>query len=300
MDYSSRIMKITNPYVRALYKYHYREVHRNNFGFFGIYTGRPGNGKTEQAILHSWIEDDTFNEDTLKERVCSDPKMFLKGINEFDAHSWLMWMDAGISTSLSARNWQKITNTLVNDTTMLMRIKKMGVLFDSQMFGFIDKTTRSLFQWYMEVRRFENRSPVLSVHRIDVNQREGKVYFPYPVFNINNRLVKLTKMTVNGRLPKRMRDEFDGIHMAAKEKILNRHYRTIEKIEAEESPMGIWEMIEHVNNDINRYINQKGKIDMSQVMLHLNIGRSKAEQIVNFIKNQQLKPKTLKIGINKK
>lgn len=177
--YPKRVLAIKNQHVRAMMKYHYRDVHRNNFGYFGVYTGLPGHGKTEQAILHAWIQDETFNEDTLKDKVCSRPRQFIKAINEMGKYEWVIWMDAGLSTALSARNWQKITNTLVNDITMVMRIKKMGVIFDSQMIGFIDKSTRSLFRWFNEVKRFENHAPEVRMHNIQVNQQTGKIYFPF-------------------------------------------------------------------------------------------------------------------------
>lgn len=285
MKYPDRILNISEPHVRALMKFNYRDVHKNNFGYFGVYTGLPGHGKTESAMLHAYIQDGTFSEDTLKERVCTKPKDFLRAINDMERYQWCMWMDAGLSTSLSSRNWHKVTNTLVNDTTMLMRIKRIGVIFDSQMIGFIDKSTRSLFRWFIEVKRFEQQPPRLSIHNIQVNQRYGKIYFPHPVFRINGHLVKLARISLKSRLPKPMRRKFDELHSAAKEGVLKRHYKTIEKIEAEEVPRTIFEMIEEAQDNIKKFRNKRGTIDLSLIKLHFGVGRGKAEDIKKFLEN---------------
>lgn len=289
MRYNQRIEAINDHYIRAYMRYIWRQVHRNKFGFFGVYTGLPGMGKTESAMMKMWFQDETFDESSLKERLCRRPKQFLNAINNLDRFMWAAWMDVGLSTNLSARNWQKITNAVVNDSAMIMRIKDMGIVFDSQIVGYIDKSTRSLFQWFYEVNRFENNPPVINIHKIRVNQRYNNVYFPHPIFRIGGRMVKLSRMTIKGRLPKVILNKFDDLQIAAKEKVLKQHHDMMDMMEQRENPKTVYEMVNEVHADVNskavkkKFKNKNGTIDISLIMAHFKIGRGKADQVKKLV-----------------
>jgi len=290
--YNKRILAIKDPLARAWFKYIWRQVHINRFGYFGVNTGTPGHGKTETALLQSWFQDTTFTIDRLKEKITMTPKDFLKRLSEFDKHEWLVMSDTGLSTSISSKNWNKLVNILIEDTTQIMRIKRMGVVFDAQVITFIDNRVRSLFHYFTEIRRHELNPPKWKIHEISMNQMKGTLYFPHPVLKIDGRLVKLRNITLDGRIPKEFRREFEEIQEEFKDTLLKKHVKSMVKIDMEENPMDIWEMIEHVkNNQDGKFLNSKGKLDDDMIQLGLGVGRSKSAQIKKFIIKNEIKTK---------
>ena len=116
---------------------------------------------------------------------------------------------------------------------------------------------------------------------------KDKIFFPYPLFKHKGRMVKLRQITLEGRLPLPLRNKFDEMHIAWKEQMMKKHRRVIDQIEREETPMDIWEMIEHVQENKKDYLNRKGKLDADLIMLKMEIGRSRASQIVKFLKKDE-------------
>lgn len=283
MIYPERIKRIKDGLVRSLMKYQYRDVHRNKFGYFGITTGPPGHAKSETALLQAWIQDPELNEDTMKFKYFFGAKPFLKFVNEANKHEWGIWDETGIT--FSSKKWQTLSNILVEDVCQTMRIRQLGVDFVTQDISFVDNRARRLLQWFTEVKRFEMNPPIWKLHRVRLNQMKDKIYFPYPLFTYQGRMVKLRQITLEGRLPIPIRKKFDEMHVAWKEMLMKKHKKIIENIIQEESPLDIWEMIEKVQNERKEYINTKGKLDQDIIMLKLNIGRSKASQIVKFLSN---------------
>lgn len=274
--------------ARAFLKYAWRQVNLNRFGFFGCTTGTGGMGKSRTSLLLAWLEDETLNESTLQERWCRRPTDYLKRVNEC-SKSWFALDDAGISSSLSSKNWMELSNILVEDTSQLQRIKYNGSFIISQNIGFIDNRIRALLEWFFEVKRYEMYSPVIWVHKISVNQQRQKIFFPHPIFKIDNRTIKLSRICIRASLPKRIEDGFEEMDIAFKEMMLKKHYKVVMGIEEESSQLDIWEMIEKVSNEKGKYVNNHGRLDKSLLQLHFNISRDKADQIVNFINNQSQK-----------
>lgn len=285
VTYPERVNRINDGLVRSFMKYLYRDVHVNKFGHFGITTGPPGHGKTETALMEAWFQDPKLNEDTLDFKYFFGAKPFLKFIDEADKHEWGIWDETGIT--LSSKKWNTLSNILVEDVLQTMRIKQLGVIFVSQDISFVDNRARRLLQWFTEVKRFENNSPTWKIHRVRMNQMKDKIFFPYPLFKHQGRMVKLRQITLEGRLPLPIRDKFDEMHIAWKDKMMKKHRRVIDKIEKEETPMDIWEMIEHVQENKKDYLNKKGNLDADLIMLKLEVGRSRASQIVKFLVKQE-------------
>ncbi len=282
-SYNPRILAIKDQLARNWFKYVWRQVHLNKFGHFGVITGLPGHGKTETGMLDIWIQDPTFTIDRLKEKVTMRPRDFIKNLNSFDRHEWILMSDTGLSTSISSKNWNKLVNILVEDTTQIMRIKQMGVIFDAQVISFIDNRVRSLFHYFTEVKRHENHPARWKIHEVSVNQMRGKMLFPHPVLKINGRLVKLRNITLEGRLPEPFRRKFNEIQEEFKDSLMKQHAKTMAKIEMEENPLDIWEMIELVKNNMDKYLNARGKLDDDLIQLDLGIGRVRAAQIRKYI-----------------
>lgn len=282
--YNKRIMAIKDDVMRIYMKHVYREVHYNKFGYFGVMTGPPGSGKTETAMLMAYLQDDTFTVDNLKERVFFEPKYFLKAIDQFKKYSWIVWSETGIT--LSSKKWNTVSNIMVEDVIQTMRLKTMGVVFDSQAISFVDNRARSMFQWFNEIRRFEHRPPKMKVHRIRLNQIKSKMVYPYPLFRLEDgQAIKLRDIEIKARLPKKYLREFDEIHRAFKEKLWKRHARMIDKIEADENPMTVHEMIAEVKANREKYMSNN-MLSKELVSIDFDVGNPTATRIVKFIQRE--------------
>lgn len=281
MIYPIRITRINDGLVRSLMKYIYRDVHRNKFGYFGINTGPPGHSKSETSLLQAWIQDPELTEDTMKFKYFFGAKPFLKFVNEANKHEWGIWDETGIT--FSSKKWNTLSNILVEDVCQTMRIQLLGISFVTQDISFVDNRARRLLQWFTEVKRFELNPPIWKIHRVKLNQMKDKIFFPYPLFRYQEKMVKLRQIKIEGRLPLNLRNKFDELHVAWKEMMMKKHKTIIDTIIQEESPLDIWEMIELVQKNPKKYLNKKGKLDADLIMLDLEIGRSRASQIVKFL-----------------
>lgn len=279
--YNKRILGIRDPYARAYFKHEWRQVHVNQFGHYGVITGLPGHGKSYTSLLEMFMQDTDFGEHILKERYLWSAKDFHRFINQSDNYEWGTWDETGIT--LSSKKWHTLHNILTEDTIQIMRHKKLGVTFCSQLIGFIDNRARSLFQTYTEVKRWETQPAFWKIHRVDMNQLESKIYFPYNIFRIKGKIVKLRGIRINALVNRNIIRKFEEVHTAWKDELAKKHLKTITKLEFEQHGYDIWEMIEKVNQEQNKYMNVKGKLDKHMIMTELGIGEPRALQIIKFI-----------------
>ena len=285
MKFNQRIMAVKDQATQSLLKHIWNDVHTNNFGFFGVVTGPPGSGKTETAMLLAYLEDMSFNAENIRERVFFEPKDFLKAIDEFDKYTWVVWSETGIT--LSSKKWQTMSNIMVEDVVQTMRLKKMGVIFDTQHIGFVDNRARSMFQWFTEVRRYGKRWPRWKIYRVSTSQILGKTYYPFPMFRMpSGQPFKLREVELRTRLPKPILKQFDGIHREWKEKLWAKHAKMIDKMNAEENPMGIHDIIEQVQENIEKYRGLRGNIDTSLIAVDFDIGTPMANRIKRFVERE--------------
>ena len=77
---------------------------------------------------------------------------------------------------------------------------------------------------------------------------------------------------MKGIIPKEYMMVWEEFEQEFKDKIIKDSLSKIEKIEAEENPMSLWDMIEVVEKDPDKYRNVKGKVDADLIMLKLEIG----------------------------
>ena len=279
--YNKRILNIKDNLTRAYYKYLWRQVHENNFGYFGIITGIPGMGKSETALMQAWIQDDTFNEDNLEDKYIRNAKDFINRVDSADKHEWLVWGETALS--LSSQRWYSMSNMIVDDVIQTMRTKELGVIFDTPNIMHIDKRARDLFQWYCNVSRFEKSPVYMQIHRVFVNERYNKTFYPHPKFNINGVISKLRGIVVKGRLPKDIIDSFDILHKAFKDEITKKHIKNLDLIDQAESVTDVWGTIERIKLNLNEYKNNKDKIDKDIIMLKEGLSRDRATQVVKWI-----------------
>ncbi len=286
MNYNPRILKMTNPIIRAWMKYIWRDVNRDKFGFFADITGPPSSGKTLTNMALMFLQDTTFTPDTIKDRITRKPRDFIRTLNELDRGQWMTMTDAGQSSSISSKNWMKLGNIIMEDVTQVQRIKRCGITLDVQVERWIDNRVRTLFQWHTEVKRFGSNPSVWKIHRVKFNQITNTIIYPHPVLKVNNRMFKLRNITMKGIVPKEYIRVWEELEVEFKDRIIKESYDRIERIEQEENPLTTWERIDKVREKVEDYTNSRGKVDADLIMLKMNVGRSEAAKIVKFLRKE--------------
>lgn len=283
--YNKRMLGIKSNITRAFMKFAWRQVHINKFGFFGSVTGLPGHGKSETSLLMAWLQDETFDEDSLNETYIRNAKDFIKRVDGADKHEWIVWGETALT--LSSRKWYDLSNILVSEVIQTMRTKELGILFDTPNIGHIDKRARELFQWFTEVKRWEDSPVYWKIHNVEIHQRYNKVHFPHPIFNVNGSMEKLKGIVIKSRLPDGILERFDKLHKKFKDEKIKKDSERISLITKKEEGIDIWDVINIVQKKQKDYLNVQGKLDKDLIMLKQNVSRDRASQIAKFIEKQK-------------
>lgn len=157
-----------------------RYIHRriqNNKNFLCTITGPTGSGKSWSALSIAEMLDPEFN----VERVIFKARELMKLINsgKLKAGSVILWDEAGID--LSNRNWQSVTNKMLNALLQTFRHRNFILLFTVTFQDFVDASTRKLFHADFETQRINKVEEVVIIKPklLQYNPAMGKWYRKY-------------------------------------------------------------------------------------------------------------------------
>lgn len=140
--------EILNKKDFSIIRYIHRRIN-NNKNFLATITGPTGSGKSWTALSIAELTDQDFTVDN----IIFKAKDLMKLINSgnLKAGSVIIWDEAGID--LSNRNWQSLTNKLLNALFQTFRHKQFVLLFTVPYHDFVDSSTRKLFHADFETQR---------------------------------------------------------------------------------------------------------------------------------------------------
>ena len=167
---------------------------KNNKNFLCTITGPTGSGKSWTALSIGELLDEEFNCD----RVIFKARELMKLINEGNLKpgSVIVWDEAGID--LSNRNWQSVTNKMLNALLQTFRHKNFILFFTVPYNDFIDSSSKKLFHADFETQRINKTESVvvLKPKLLQYNSNMGKWYRKYLKVNQNNKMVKIRRWKV--------------------------------------------------------------------------------------------------------
>ena len=290
MPLSTRLPKISNQAPYLYYKYLWNRCHRYQYNTAQIVTGSGGSGKTKFGILSAYLlNSKRFNEHS----YVNSAKEFIKAIDDSRTGDSIVWDEAGVS--LSARRWHSLSNILTAEVLQTYRVNKLSVFFIVPDMSFVDVQARKLMTIFSEIKRWDVSESVGWLYSISVDRKKGDVYFPGYRMIIDGVLSKMPRVVIPGRLlqkvPKEIWDAAKEKEMRFKEYVRKRSLRTIELLDQQEKgEKTIFDYINEVSKDRERYTNKKGVLDLALLQTHLGVGRTKAQQVKSFLEKEKAQP----------
>ena len=174
-----------------------RYIHRriaNNKNFLATITGPTGSGKSWSALSMAELLDKEFSVD----RVIFKGRELMKLINEGNLKpgSVIVWDEAGID--LSNRNWQSVTNKMLNALLQTFRHKNFILFFTVPYHDFVDASSRKLFHADFETQKINKNQEVVVIKPklLQYNSNLCKWYRKYLKVQVNHSIVKIRRWAV--------------------------------------------------------------------------------------------------------
>jgi type I site-specific restriction endonuclease len=186
-----KIVKVAIDY--SLIRYIHKRI-KNNKNFLCTITGPTGSGKSWTALSIGEQLDKDFN----VTRVIFKARELMKLINDGNLKpgSVLIWDEAGID--LSNRNWQSVTNKMLNALLQTFRHKNFILFFTVPYSDFIDTASKKLFHADFETQRInkEDEVVVLKPKLLQYNSNYAKWYRKYLKISSHGKIVKIRRWKV--------------------------------------------------------------------------------------------------------
>lgn len=147
--------------------------------FLSLHVGPTGSGKSYSALSFGLQLDKDFGPD----RVVMSMRELMQLINDKGSKlkpgSVILWDEAGIDAS--NRNWQGITNKLINFLLQTFRHKRFILLMTVPYMDFVDANTRKLFHAEFTCLSIDYKTKTAKVkpQLIQYNSRNKKFYYKY-------------------------------------------------------------------------------------------------------------------------
>lgn len=158
-------------------------LYKKNQNWLSIICGATGSGKSYSALKFATEIDPEFTVSTVRERVVFTPQQFMALLNSgtLKEGSCIIWDEAGVG--IPAREWQSISNKLINYITQTFRTDNLAVIFTTPSFEFVDTNLRKLFHAYIETMHIDRYHNVCIVKykKLQYNPWMKKSYAKYPI-----------------------------------------------------------------------------------------------------------------------
>ena len=172
---------LAEDYLNEIYK----NLHKRNLSFLGIWTGQHRVGKSVGAEVFADLLDPTF-EDCLEERTVYTSHDFMSSMENIRKDhikgGATVWDETQIKHG--SRDWYKDVNKSINSAIQAFGYLNPIVFFVTQDPSFIDSQPRKLFHSFYEVKRTGNQWNYILPFNIKYNRRIGKPYYIYPRYKV--------------------------------------------------------------------------------------------------------------------
>jgi hypothetical protein len=265
---------------------------KNFLGFIG---GPTGSGKSWSGVSICEQGDPTFGPD----RIITSMRQLMKLINsgKLKDGSWIFWDEAGID--ISSKNWQQLTNKLINFLFQTFRHKRLVLIFTSPYLDFIDASTRKLFhaEFMTNGINYENNTCRLKPQLIQYNHKYKKFYYKYLRVRTLDRGVAPLKMWNVSKPSQWLIDEYERIKTDFTTSLNNDIERQLDEAENKKSNKIKKELtpiqkevltLMAKYNDINHVAEDIG-VTARTIWFHISQSRKKGYKVEDFKGNNGTK-----------
>jgi len=271
------------------YKYLWNRNHRYQYNTAQIVTGSGGSGKTIYAIISAFIiNPKRFNENF----YVNSAKEFITAVDDSHSGDTIAWDEVGVS--LSSRKWHSLSNILTGETLQTYRRNKLTVFFVVPDISFVDIQARKLMTSFVELKRYDVKESIAWTYDISIDRKNGDIYYPAYRMILDGILIKMPRIRIPRVAMKKVSiDIWRAIHEKEetfKTKIRKQSLRLISMIEEREGggDKTIFDIANEVQNERDKYTDEKGNLDWKLIKIDKNISRDKAQGIVALLKKEKV------------
>ena len=257
--------------------------------------GSTGSGKSYANLKAMEIlNPDKKPEDIIK-NCCFTCIEFLDRLNsgQVQKKDVLVWDEVGIG--LSAKDWQSISNKLVNFVLQSFRNLNLVVFFNTPSFSFIDASSRKLFHSLWEVLNinYVTKKCEIKPMLLQTDPRTGKIYFKYLRNNSKEHGIVPIKRLYLSLPSKRLRELYEIKKEAFTTKLNKSIYEDLKEIEdgrGKKKPLTEYQ--QEIVNLISKGKSIKqiaSQFDVSRQAIQDSMGRIRRKGIIVGLNSQ--KPK---------
>ena len=207
---------------------------KKNKNFLGFIGGQTGSGKSWSSLRIAEELDPEFNID----RCVFGGLELMNLINsdKLKRGSVIVFEEAGIE--MNSRNWQSITNKMLNYLLQTFRHRNFVLIFNSPFMDFIDNATRKLFHAEMltvgidfkkkqtklkaQLLQYNSRMQKFYYHRLKVIKAEGNI--PINIWRVDKpsddllEAYEKKKLEYTNRLNQKIYEELEAVQNKDKKK----------------------------------------------------------------------------------
>jgi len=233
-----------------------------------LFCGEAGIGKSYAALKICSVLDPTFN----IERVTFSAREFISVTNKMQKKQWVIIDEPAISGLLGKRTWYQQVQQALVDQLETFRFKQLGVCLCAINANLLDKTVRHYlihFMIWMVDRGYGK------VYRYEPSQFDSKVRTPF-----------MGEIFL-GLPPQDLVQQYEEKRARIQQ---SRYIRSLEELSMKESlRKGIRELYQEAMTIKDKLIDPRtGRISVGKLMLHLGIGRSKAQALKQLLESASL------------
>jgi len=157
---------------------------KKNKNFMCCITGPTGSGKTYSALSFAQKWDKNFTSNN----IVFTPQEFIDLLNSNTLKKGSVIIADEFGVSMNSRNWQSVSNQVINYVLQTFRSKNYIVLFTSPDFSFIDTAARKLFHCHMMTAGINHTEKhcLIKPYMLQINQRTGDIYYKYLRLSLKN------------------------------------------------------------------------------------------------------------------
>jgi len=264
-----------------------------NRNWLAIVCGDTGSGKSEFAISLGEMVDPNFSIDN----IVFTTKEFMKIANPgtLPKGSCVVWDECGVG--MPARAWMTLTNQLTGFILQTFRHQNLAVIFTTPSLDFIDIQARKLFHNYFEPKYIDRKKETVIAKMLDMqnNPQMGKIYMKYPVIDLDDGRGEFTLTEIEmERATKGLREKYEVKKEEFTKSLGKRILATVEDMDGtkeQKEQNEINEKVDKVLENIDKFINDKGKVDKYIIKSEFGVGRPMAEEIATLVRTRIMRDK---------
>ena len=246
------------------------ERNRRGQNWIMVIVGETGVGKSWAATRLAQMMDPTFTAD----RICFEPAAFMDQVETLPKTSVLVYDDAGLT--YGGATWYDEVNMVLGYTMQSYRYRVINTIFTLPQRKLLDRIGRGLCHYMVIIKR----------------HGQGRLYrLRYDEFWEKIMFKTLADLHINKPADMAMVEEYEeNKHLwlqdkygEYKEVLIARRQEQLNQMK-QQKPLDA--LASEVMGDLDKYLDKKGKVSASKIMVNMGLGKNKAYLVRAAVKER--------------